>query len=134
METSHMLSRRQVLPVLAAPAALVTAGVSLAPLSAEPDTALRALYARWQAKSAEIEALPADYTDEAINALMDDLSVIERAIFAAPAGTLDALRIKAAVTDPCLDLHCGDDATMDDLALRAVFEAIRALAGEMPHV
>ena len=45
MQNRQFLSRRQALSALAGPAALVATGVGLAALPAEPDAALRDLFA-----------------------------------------------------------------------------------------
>ena len=111
MTNPNVLSRRQALSALAAPAALVATSVGLAPLSAapEPDAALKAIWARWQRKYDEIEALPSGYTDDECDALVDELTEIERELCACPAKGRDGLLIKTRLAERHLEDFYTDD-------------------------
>ena len=125
MHKPDLLSRRQALSALSAPAALVATGAGLAAFPAEPDAALRDLFARWRRKEAEVaqEGL----SDEVWHRLVDELTVIERAVYAYPTTSLEALKIKAEVASQYLTPASWQSESIDDVAFQAVFDAIKAL-------
>jgi hypothetical protein len=128
MHRSDVLSRRQALAALASPTALVATGVGLAALPAEPDAALRDLFARWQRKTAELDKPSCGRTDEELDALLDVQGDLESEIFAYPTTSLEALKIKAEVASQYLTPASWQSESIDDVAFQAVFDAIEQLA------
>jgi hypothetical protein len=124
MHKPDPLSCRQALSALAATAALVATGVGVAALPAEPDAALKATYARWRRKEAEVEQ--GGLSDEEWDRHVDELTVIEREIYACPAESMEGLAIKADVATQYLNPASG--VHMDDMALGSLFADIKALA------
>src|SRR4051812_7323170 len=82
-------SRRRFL--VTAPAAAVAVG-NLIP----KDASLKAIFARWERKNAEVEASH-HLSDKDWDVLTDELTEIEREVYACPAEGLDGLAIKARV-------------------------------------
>jgi hypothetical protein len=129
MATHANITRRTLAATLAAiPATLVATGVGLA----EPDAALRDLFARWQRTKAELDKLSCDCSE--YDALMNVESDIERKIFAYPTTSLEGLKIKAEVASQYLTPASWQSESLDDVAFQSVFDAIKSLAMEATHV
>jgi len=134
MATHTNITRRTLAATLATaiPAALVATGVGLAAVPAEPDAALRDLFARWQRTRAELDKLSCDRSE--YDALMNVEIDIEREIFAYPTTSLEGLKIKAEVASQYLTPASWQSESLDDVAFQSVFDAIKSLAMEAAHV
>ena len=128
MGAPDLLSRRQALSALAAPATLVAAGVGLAPPSAvpDPDHELVRLFDLWKAKSQALEGVNGR-SDEELERLVDELNAIEFEVYRTPAASLRGLQVKADLAAEYM--HLEDDGTLDSAALNSLLSAIKALAG-----
>jgi len=102
------------------------AGALTQVLAQDADADLKALFARWQAKRREIDALK-NPTDEELDREMDVLGDIEFEMHACPARTWTGVAIKAAVARTyLLEFY---SSSLDTAATKALFDAIDALAG-----
>jgi hypothetical protein len=94
------------------------------------DTDLQALFDRWQRKREEIEALPADYSDQVLDLLGDQLDDIEVAIGSHRVISIEDLKLVARVARyRGLRMHgAGCMVSANDPLLSCLLDGIDALA------